>query len=289
MNTAVVGHVEWVQFVRVDHLPQAGEIIHATEFWEEAAGGGSGAASQLLKLAGNARLFTALGDDDIGEAARSRLDTMGIELHDATRSKPTRRAVTFVDTEGERTITVIGRRLNPHAADQLPWEALDDTDTCYFTAGDAEALRMARRSRILVATARVLEVLAEARVSLDALVGSAADPSESYGHGDLDPVPRLVVRTNGEFGGSFSVDGGVWQKYEPVPLRAPIVDRYGAGDSFAAGLGFGLAAGLGPGQAVALAARCGVAVLAGRGPYATQLTHTDVKDLIGGKADSRSI
>jgi ribokinase len=281
MKTAVVGHVEWVQFVRVEELPRAGEILHATEFWEETAGGGPGAASQLLKLAGDTRLFTALGNDDIAKISMSRLTDLGIELHHAIRNEPMRRALTFVDSAGERTITVIGRRLNPQVDDALSWDLLHENDACYFTAGDVGALQMARRSSVLVATARVLDVLAAGRVQLDALVGSAADPSERYRHGDLDPVPRLVVLTNGARGGSFSVAGGAWQTYDPVPLRAPVVDRYGAGDSFAGGLAFALAAGLAPEAAIALAARCGAEVLAGRGPYAAQLSRSDVLDLIG--------
>ena len=41
MSVAVVGHVEWVEFVRVDHVPAPGEIVHSLETWEEAAGGGA--------------------------------------------------------------------------------------------------------------------------------------------------------------------------------------------------------------------------------------------------------
>jgi ribokinase len=49
------------------------------------------------------------------------------------------------------------------------------------------------------------------------------------------------------------------------------VDTYGAGDCFAAGLTFALARGDPVEEAVALAARCGAAVMTGRGPYQAQL------------------
>ena len=52
MRVAVVGHVEWVEFVRVPAVPQPGEIVHAFETWEEPAGGGAVAAVQLAQLAG---------------------------------------------------------------------------------------------------------------------------------------------------------------------------------------------------------------------------------------------
>ena len=69
MRVAVVGHVEWVEFLRVPHVPAAGDIVHATDAWAEPAGGGAVAAVQLAKLAGGATFFTALGDDELGHRA----------------------------------------------------------------------------------------------------------------------------------------------------------------------------------------------------------------------------
>ena len=66
--------------------------------------------------------------------------------------------------------------------------------------------------------------------------------------------------------------GGPPSAYPPTPLPGPVVDAYGCGDAFAAGLTFALAAGLPPARAVQLAARCGAAALTGRGPYSGQLT-----------------
>src|SRR5262249_57454969 len=57
MQLAVVGHVEWVEFARVDHMPEPGEIVHALETWEEPAGGGAVAAVQLAHLPGSGPLF----------------------------------------------------------------------------------------------------------------------------------------------------------------------------------------------------------------------------------------
>ena len=55
------------------------------------------------------------------------------------------------------------------------------------------------------------------------------------------------------------------------PLPGPVVDTYGAGDSFSAALCFALARGDALEDALALAARAGAAVIAGTGPYATQM------------------
>jgi ribokinase len=271
VRAVVVGHVEWVDFIRVERMPIAGEIVHALDHWAAPAGGGPVAAAQLARLAGSAALLTALGDDELGGRARAGLEALGLRVEAALRAGPTRRAVTHLDAAGERTITVLGDRLEPRARDPLPWDLLDAADVCYVAAADPAAVRLARRARTLVATVRILPALAEAGVVLDALVGSAADPAERYRPGDLDPPPRLLVLTEGARGGRYAEAGGGWARFAPAPVPGPVVDAYGCGDSFAAGLAFALARGAPAAEAVAFAARCGAAVLAGRGPYETQL------------------
>ncbi|HKE53256.1 MAG TPA: PfkB family carbohydrate kinase, partial [Actinomycetota bacterium] len=64
--------------------------------------------------------------------------------------------------------------------------------------------------------------------------------------------------------------------YRPVAPPGPVVDTYGAGDSFAAGLTFALGRGLEVEDALALAARCGAWCASGRGPYGNQLTASDL-------------
>ena len=91
MAFAVVGHVEWVEFVRVQRLAASGEIVHGKDSFEEPAGGGGVAAVQLARLAGEAHLFTALGDDDLAQRARERLEELGVLVHSAVRDSPTRR------------------------------------------------------------------------------------------------------------------------------------------------------------------------------------------------------
>ncbi|TMK85897.1 MAG: ribokinase [Actinobacteria bacterium] len=271
MRLAVVGHVEWVQFVRVEHTPAPGDIVHALEWWEEPGGGGSVAAVQLAKLGGSASFFTALGDDALGHRAHAELGALGIEVWATFRPTEQRRAITLIDGSGERTITIIGERLGPRGGDPAPWEDVEEADAVYFTAGDDEALRRARRATVLVATSRILPQLVRAGVHLDALVGSGRDPGERYAAGDLDPPPRLQVWTEGKAGGRYRTAGEEEGTYPAAPLPGPVVDAYGCGDSFAAGLTFALGVGKPPKEALALAAACGAACLTGRGPYAGQL------------------
>lgn len=266
MKLAVIGHVEWVEFARVERVPAAGEIVHSYETWEEAAGGGAVAAVQLANLGGGAMLFTALASDGLGRRAREQLAGQGVNVHARPVGGSQRRAFTLVDSSGERTITVLGEKLRPRGSDDLPWHELRDADAVYFVAGDAEALRKARRARVLVATSRELATLREAGVQLDALVGSGGDAGERY-DGDLDPAPGLVVTTSGPLGGWMQPGG----PFRATPPPGPVEDAYGCGDCFAAGLTFGLAEGRDPAEAVALAAQCGAHVLTGRGAFAGQL------------------
>jgi ribokinase len=267
MNLAVVGHVEWIEFVRVERVPSRGEIVHAQEVWAEAAGGGAVAAVQLARLAGSSTLFTAVGDDELGRQVAPALAQYGVTVHAAVRAEPQRRGFTYLDSDGERTITVIGERLGPRRSDDLPWDVLSEADGVYFVSGDAAAVRAARAAGIVVATARSLAALQEARVELDALVRSRNDEGESYKPGDLDPPPRIEVATVGRLGGTYTVEAGAASHYQAVQVPGPVHDTYGAGDSFAAGLTYGLAEGLAAEDAIALGARTGASALARRGAH----------------------
>jgi ribokinase len=271
-RVAVVGHVEWMEFARVPHLPTPGDIVHATESWEEAGGGGAVAAVQLAKLGGGADFFTALGSDERARRTAERLAAHGVRVHAAPREVPQRRGFTHIDGDGERTITVIGERIVPHGADPLPWELLTEIDGVYFTGGDAGALEAARQAGALVATPRADATLLEAGVRLDALVRSGSDAGERLDPARLDPPPRFVVTTAGGQGGTWEAADGASGAWEAVPLPGPRRDAYGAGDSFAAALAYGLGAGRGIEGACALAARAGAHKLTGRAPFENQIS-----------------
>jgi len=265
MRVAVVGHVEWVEFARVDAMPRPGGIVHAWESWAQAGGGGAVAALQLARLADEVLLFTALGTDELGRRAEQELAAGGVRVHSQRRDEPQRRAFCHVDEAGERTITVLGDKLRPRGDDgSVPWEELARCDAAYFVSGDPAALQQARGAALVVATSRELPTLKSAAVALDALVGSGEDDGERYQPGELDPAPDLVVTTAGALGG-WAQPGGPYQAAVPP---APIVDAYGCGDCFAAGLAFALACGLDTHEALALAARCGAGALTGRGVHA---------------------
>jgi ribokinase len=267
---AVVGHVDWSEFVRVARVPTRGEIVVASENWEEPGGGGVVAAVQLAELAGHCLFLTALAEDRLGRRSAELLAERGVSVRAAPRPGSQRRALVHVDDRGERTITVVGERMVPLRTDNLPWEALADVDALYFTGGDAEALRAARAARVLVATPRAADVVRAAGVELDALVGSGADPGERLDPAELEPPPRLLVSTLHSRGGCWrSIDGrtGAW---EGADVIGHPVNSYGAGDCFAAALAYGLATLGDVDDAVQLAAAVGAAKVGGRGAHDTE-------------------
>jgi ribokinase len=255
---AVVGHVEWVDFLPIERLPQQGEVIHADGAFARAAGGGGVVAVVLAELGADVDFFCALGDDALGRAASEQLTERGVSVHAGRREAPTRRALTLLEGEGERTIVTVGERLEPRGADELEWERLRHADGVYFTAGDEGALRHAREAPVLVASPRGRATL-ESGPQIDALVFSRSDPDESRWARQLEERARLLVETRGAEGGVWwGTSQGSWQA---IPPGGPVQDAYGCGDSFAAGFTFGLAAGASIAEAAQIGARCGAEAL----------------------------
>ncbi len=265
MNVAVIGHVEWGRFVRIDHAPVSGEIIHAEESWEEVAGGGAVAAMELAKLNGSCLFFTSIGGDEMGVHAVSQLKESGVEvLATIQDGQSTKSIFVDIDSQDERTITVMGN-LKPSGLDtSLPWEKLALMDAVYFVSGDEASLKLARQAKVLVSTARILPLLKSTGIQLDALVTSSKDNAEAYNAGELAPPPRFVVTTEGVEGGR--VDNGVSYDAETVS-ETDIVDTYGCGDSFAAGLTFGLGQGLELKEALKVATRSSADATKRRGAF----------------------
>jgi ribokinase len=262
LRVAVVGHVEWVEFVEVPRMPAPGDILGAQSAFARAGGGGGVVAPVLVDLGAEVDFFCALGDDGPGHAAAEELSRRGVRLQVAWRSEPTRRAVTLL-AGGERTIVTIGERLAPHGDDRLDWGRLEGADGVYFTAGDVAALERARAAGVVVASPRGREALSDGP-TVDALVYSGSDHDERRWARRLANRARLLVETRGGQGGAWRGESeGEWAA---APLPGPARDTYGCGDSFAAAFTFSLSAGETVADAAALGAEWGAHALAHDGP-----------------------
>jgi ribokinase len=268
-RVAVVGHVEWVDFVVVPHLPGPGEIVHASAAHEAPAGGGGMAAYALTALTGSGAFWTVLGDDARAEACARMLRAAGVEVRGGVREGVAqRRVITYLTGDGERTITVLGERFVPQGDDGgVDWTELSSYDGIYLTAGDAAVIRAARRARLLAVTARARDSILAGGVQVDVLIGSATDPGEHLDDELLEVArPGLVVQTEGARGGSWRAADGTTGRWAAVPLPAEPVDAYGCGDAFATALTAALARGDSIDAALHLAARVGAALLCERAP-----------------------
>jgi ribokinase len=259
MRVAVVGHVEWVDFVPVQRFPTPGGIVHAQGSFARAAGGGSVVAAVLAELGAQVDFFTALGEDEYGRASAAELADRGIAVHVGWRKAPTRRAVTLLEPGGERTIITLGDRLDPSGSDPLPWELLGAVDGVYVTAGDASAMDYALAAKVVVASPRARAALEGEGRPLDALVLSERDHDELAWAQRIGHRVDLVLATDGARGGRWW--GSSEGRWEAAALPGEPRDAYGCGDSFAAGFTFALAAGEAVASAAALGARRGALCL----------------------------
>lgn len=269
LRVGVIGHVEHVTLGRVPAVPQAGEIAHLEEPRWFPGGGGGITFFQLLNSESEVHLFTAIGNDEAGAQVRARLEETGAVVHAADRAMPHTRDIVMIDDEGERTIVVVGQPLHPQANDPLPWSTLADLDAVYFAAQDSSVLRLARMSRCLIATARRRHAILEARVTLDAIVGSQADPRENSRRADYAPAPLAVVMTEGARGGIVETEQGI-KRFDAPKVVGIRGGAYGAGDSFAGALVHFLGLGSSAVEAASRAASFGGAVLSALNPLEAQ-------------------
>ena len=273
LRIAVIGHVEHVSIASAPSLPTPGEIAHLDDVVTIPGAGGGLAFFQLTRSPAEVHLFTALGNDDAGQLVSDRVHATNATVHIAYRDRPHTRDLVVVTPDGERTIFVQGEPLHPIIADPLPWDLLDGFDAIYFTGEDAELLRAARASRVLVVTSRRFDALVRSGVQADVVVGSRRDPREAHGLVDYPVPPKVSVMTRGEEGGEIETALGT-TRFCGSHVSGRLRGAYGAGDSFAGALTWYLACGLGIEESCARAAQCGAAVLRDINPLDGQVALT---------------
>ncbi len=266
LSFAVIGHIEWVNFLEVDYLPKAGLITHSKRSLELPAGGGGVIARTLREITtGDVHFFTSLGNDFYGIQTKEIYEKMGIIMHVAWRNLPTRKGFSLVDKSGERSITIVGDRLAPFSKDDLSWHFLKEMDGIFITAGDEDIFKKSRSCPVLCATPRVgIQTIRNSNVFLDALIGSNLDPDENFSLSDLTKIPKFIIKTEGKDGGILFPGG----RYKAIHNDTPIIDSYGCGDSFAAGIIFGLASNWNIEKTVKLGTVLGSNCIGTFGPYA---------------------
>lgn len=263
-SVGVVGHVEWVTHA-LGRVPGPGDIVDLAEPLTEPAGGGAVAAVAMARATGGALLMTAMGDDRAAGRAETLLARHGVQVEAAHRSAPQTPVLSITAPTGERTIMVVGPRLQPRADDALPWARLGELDAVYYAGEDPAALERARRAGVLVVSARRLGDTRAAGVRADVVVASAADGEEDPWGLPPHLAPSAIVLTEGSAGGVIHHASGAVRRYAPVRPPGPVVDTYGCGDSFAGVLAAALGHGAALDAAAAAGARAGALCATWRG------------------------
>ena len=264
MRAAVIGHVELIEFVPVEHVPSPGEIVSAGDSWIEAAGGGSVAAVQLSKLADSVLFFTALATDELGRGAKAELEERGIEVHATALEPPQRRGFTFVDEVGERTITTIGPKRGPAGTTTRCPGSSSRPATPSTTARETSTRSLPGAGRASLSRLRVSSGRCSAERSSSTRWSEAARTKRSC----TSPAISTLLRGSWSRLRARSAAGRSRAAFTAAPAPVPRADSYGAGDCFVAGLAFALASELETTDALAFAARCGAGALAGAGVHA---------------------
>ena len=237
MRAAAVGHVEWIEFARVERVPVAGEIVHAKETWGEPGGGGAVTAVQLAKLAGGATFFTALGDDELGHRVYRRADRLGLRVEAAWRDEPQRRGFVFVDSGGRAHDHRDRRPAGPERG-ATRWPGTSSRTPTPSTSPRATPERCAAPARPAAWWPRPVRWSRSPRPAWSwtrwcpaartrASATSPACSTPSRGWWCAPPGPAAGP------GNARAARRGATPR---PPLPGPVEDSYGCGDSFAGGL-----------------------------------------------------
>lgn len=104
----VIGSSNTDMVIRVPQLPAPGETVLGGEFNSFAGGKGANQAVAAARAGAKVQLLGAVGDDDLGVAARKALTAEGIgtENLNSVSGTPSGVALIFVDDTGENSIAV---------------------------------------------------------------------------------------------------------------------------------------------------------------------------------------
>jgi ribokinase len=258
----VIGAINVDLVVSGAPLPKPGETVTDGEFAEHQGGKGGNqatAAARALGRSGRVAMLGAVGDDDLGHAARAALEDEGIDVTfvRTTHERPTGVALIAVDQHGQNQISVApgANRDVGDPTDALegsrPAFVLASCEVPYATLTAAAAWCDANDATFILNPApvhpRLRNLLDHARIVTPnhgevTDLAPASDDAVDAAHALRDRFPSLAVLiTMGEAGAYLLDDDG--ENGIPAPT-VHTVDSTGAGDCFNGVLAAGLLGGL---------------------------------------------
>jgi ribokinase len=273
-RVVVVGSVNVDLVVVAPRLPGPGETVTGGDVARHHGGKGGNQAVGAARLGAPVTFVGAVGADDFGAAARSALQSEGIDVrHLATVDRPTGVALIIVDERAENLIAVAPgangavteaavaaalAALAPVPGDvvlvcrEIPPAAVRIALAAARGAGATALLNPAPADGLDASTIALADVLTpnETELALLAGPGSVEEAARSLLAGG--PAGRAIVVTLGAAGALVVPRDGPALAIPARPVEP--VDTTGAGDAFNGALAAGLAAGRGLADATARAA-----------------------------------
>ncbi len=242
----VVGSVN-VDFVwRGTRLPSVGETVGDGALVRVFGGKGANQAAALARLDASVAFVGAVGDDDLGAAARADLESLGIDCTAlaVAREQATGTALVLVDDAGNNQIAV-APGANAHVPHRAVTQALDrgtnavDVVVTGFEVGvrrAADALRAARdRNIATVCNPSPVSKSAAAWRAIESSDVVIVNDVEADAYGGADALrargARTVVVTHGSAGATRYTGDGI---DTCAGFTVDVVDTTGAGDGFCA-------------------------------------------------------
>ena len=232
------------QIYSVERLPEAARKHFATGFREVGGGPAANAAVAIARLGGEARLWSRVGEDSVGDRIVRELEEEGVAVAGVRRIPGARSGCSaiVVDARGERMIVNFrGHRMDPDPS----WLPLSEIRGAGAVLGDlrwpegsARALGEARRLGIpalLDADASPAREGEETLAAANHILFSSQGLVEFTGVSEMEGALRLAASRTGAWVGASAGQAGVhWMEAERLrhlpAFAVDVVDTLGAGD-----------------------------------------------------------
>lgn len=264
----VVGHTALDRVYRIDAFPAKPTKVRALDHREEGGGSAANAAAAIAVLGGKVRLWSRVGDDDVGLKARRALDRTGVDVESVIvcEGAKTPTAGVIVDTKGERLVVSEDDHVMPMEADWLPLSQVPQAGAVLSDLSWLEGTRAAFAAARACGIPTIVDVdlgggiLLARVVDLTDCAIFSAPAFERFVQGTsddarFDALLALGVRhagvTRGANGYAWKGKGGMGSQ---AAFKVPVVDTTGAGDAFHGVFALALASGLGDADCALMAA-----------------------------------
>ncbi|MEO3875316.1 carbohydrate kinase family protein [Nonomuraea sp. B12E4] len=219
----IIGPIAWDLALYVNHFPESGHFVQATESEERPGGTGANVATALSQAGARVHMVGYVGADPAGQRMTKALTAAGVDVDPVqVLDGHTSSVILLIEPNGERTI--IGIYPDLLHGITIPAAAVAPGDIVYFAAWH-DAFAPAAQA-MAAAGAMVTSVPPGTLPAMQYLIGS---------RNDFATIPKdtTAIVTEGADGVTVhSADGT--DHFPAIPTD--VVDATGAGDAFAAGL-----------------------------------------------------